>query len=98
MIEKEKFFDLMDGKPKAFEEIKHIHDGEPTRLELKTCERCKYDTSEKSLEDKKKSIKDDETTPTWKPDGTPGPRASLKKMTVVRGKLDDCIGWAAEWS
>ncbi len=87
----------MDGKEKAFEEIKHTHLKEPTRLELKTCERCKYDTREKSLEDKKKSIKSDETKRTIKPDGTAGPRVPLLKMTVARGRFDDVIGWFLEW-
>lgn len=97
MIQKEKFFDSRDDKPKAFEEIQHIHKEDPTRLQSKECDRCRYDLRELSMQEKKESIKDNETTSTIKPDGTPGPRASLRKMTVVRGRFDDVIGWALEW-
>ena len=88
----------MYQKPKAFEDIKHDHDKNPTRLQEKTCQRCKFDTAEKSLV---QHIKNHSLN-----DKIKAPRIGTKllvdvtfvKMIVVRGHLDDCIGWTKSWS
>lgn len=77
---------------KAYETMKHSHKSEkPTRLEIQQCERCKYDTSEKSLEDKIKTM---ETTDQIKRKNR---ILKFKELRVVRGRFDDVIGWSISW-
>lgn len=87
----------MSGKSKAFEEMKHNHDKEPTRLESKQCERCRYDTAEESLTEKIKSLKDTETTKLFDRDGLPKGTAKFQNLHVLRGRFDDVMGWTISW-
>jgi len=88
----------MDGKPKAYQEIKHSHQDNPTRLQEKTCDRCKYDKTEKSLQEHIKNHTGKEKTKAVKP----GSATILKdytfsQMKVHRGRFDDVIGWTTNW-
>jgi len=83
----------MADEPKAFEEIKHTgHGDNPTRLETKQCQRCKFDVAENSLTDKIKSLSDKS-----KSVNASGAPVTFKMLTVVRGRFDDCIGWTIQW-
>lgn len=100
MIPRNKITDSRFGKPKAFTEIKHMHEGKPTRLESKRCVRCHYDVAEQSLVD---YIKDHDITEKIK-GGQVGIQINqlkthtFSKMIVHRGSLDDCIAWDVIWS
>lgn len=97
MISKEKIIDSMSGKPKAFEEIKHEHVKAPTRLQSLQCERCRYDRAEESLLEKIDSLKDDEVTKLFDSKGVPKGIAKFQNLHVLRGRLDDVIGWTISW-
>jgi len=96
MIPQSKIEDVAP-KNKAYQEVKHEHQGEPTRLQLRTCQRCRFDTAEKSLDDKIKGMTGTETTKAKNPSGTTA-TYTFKKLMVVRGRLDDCVGWTLTWS
>ena len=84
MISSQMLFDTVE-KTKKYESITHTHD------KGVVCIRCKFDKAESSLEDKKKFLNKDSTTKTKK-----GVK-KLKKMIVVRGELDDVVGWKMIW-
>lgn len=88
MIPKKKITDPRSDRPKAYQEIKHEHEGKPTRLQEKKCQRCHFDVAENSLVDYIKNH-----TGLEKTDGK-----VFSKLKVVRGSLDDCIGWITLWS
>lgn len=81
----------MFEKSKAYEEIKHQHEGKPTRLESKQCQRCKFDVAELSMVDFIKNL--NVTKPFVDPDGS----HTFVKMVVHRGHLDDCVSWDTLW-
>jgi len=93
LISKGKIKDAMDGKPKAYEEIKHQHTGEPTRLEGKTCQRCHYDVAEQSFVDYVKKHDDSETTTQRKSTHV----FKFLDITVHRGRFDDVVAWDVQW-
>lgn len=88
----------MKGKSKAFEELTHSHEGKPTRLQEKQCERCRYDVREVSLLEFIKTHSDKDT---HKDKMTPTSLTvvhNFVELKVFRGSLDDCIGWSTKWS
>ena len=93
MIPQKLVIDSMMDKPKAFQEIKHSHDGKPTRLESKQCDRCHFDIAEQSLIDKIKQLK-----PTDKTKDKAGKVYTFKEIRVHRGRFDDCVAWDIIWS
>lgn len=88
MITDKKFEDPFDNKPKFFETIEHDSQLEKTR----SCIRCKVDIAEKSMIEKRKTLSDNTKRKINDVEYT------LQKMTVHRGRLDDCIGWSFSWS
>jgi len=96
LIPENKIIDSMKGKPKAFQEIKHDHDGDGTPLEIKKCQRCHFDIAEKSLVDEIKLLKPDAKT-TFKPLSGPSVTMAFVNLKVHRGRFDDCIGWSYTW-
>jgi len=97
LIPDNKFEDVMKNKPKAFEEIEHIHKKTPTRLQSKQCDRCKFDLRELSMEAKKEELETNTKTNMIKKDGSTVVK-TIKNMKVHRGGFDDVIGWSLEWS
>ena len=95
VINKNKLTDERKGKDKAFQEIAHSHQENPTRGQSLDCIRCIYDAREKSLED---FILNTSNTATHKfrESGAMKTR-TLKKLKVLRGKHDDCMGWIGQW-
>jgi len=84
--------DSLKGKEKAFQSIAHSHEAEPTAIQAIQCDRCKFDVRESSLEEKLKELsKDSKHT-------VRGITATIKKLTVVRGRYNDVIGWSIQWS
>jgi len=96
MIPNNKFEDVHQG-PKAYHEIKHNHSEQPTRLDVKTCRRCHFDTAETSADEYRKNHTGNEKTESRSISGTTK-LVNFKKMKVIRGSLDDVIGWSLTWS
>lgn len=82
-IIKDDFFD----KSKKYESVGHTHTEDP----LEFCDRCKFDIQEKSLED---WIKKTDRVATRNPDTGEMEQKPVKDVQVVRGRLNDVIGWA----
>ena len=91
-----KVIDSMSAKPKAFEDIKHNHDVNPSKLQRVECQRCHYDIAEQSLKDKIKSIKDGDKTKFPNLNGVIT-TYTFKELVVHRGRYDDCISWDILW-
>jgi len=86
--------DERQGQPKAFELMQHEnHKENPNRLEVKLCQRCRFDTAEKSLTDKIKEL-----TPNSEIKDNKNKILKIKSLAVKRGNLDDCMGWRILWS
>ncbi len=97
MIPDNKLQDPMKDQPKAYEGIDHNHTDNPTLIETKKCDRCKFDTAEQSLTDKMKAFSDTTKTKFKDANGVEK-EATIKKLIVKRGKFDDCQGWVMLWS
>lgn len=87
----------MKGESKAFEEIKHQHNENPSRLQIKKCERCHFDIAEASLVEFIKDHTGQEKM-TAKTLSGAVQNTTFQNLKVVRGSLDDCIGWITNWS
>ena len=96
MIPQNKIVESIKGL-KAYQEIKHTHENNPTPLQTKQCQRCHFDIAESSLEDYIKNHDGKEQTKMTTPSGQTLTK-DFKKLQIIRGSLDDCIGWVSEWS
>lgn len=76
--------DPLKDKPKIYQEFKHDHATPEKKAE---CNRCKFDTAENSIPKKQFKVKSS------KKDGTPGIDLTVNKISIVRGRYGDCIGW-----
>lgn len=72
--------DKMQGKPKFFESMPHGHDKDIFNPD---CKVCKAERAEKSIPKKDFTIKD-----------PLGIDFKVTKVTLLRGRYDDCIGWS----
>ena len=90
--------DSTTGKEKAFLLLLHDeHGNNPNALQKKNCKRCHYDVAEQSLIDYIKDHKGNEKFSGE--DATGKARVFVfQNLKVVRGSLDDCIGWNTSWS
>jgi len=96
LIPKEKIVDSVSTE-KAFQEIKHDHEGGGTRLQKVRCERCHYDRAEQSLIDYIKGHSGKETMKAKDINGVMKTYV-FKNISVARGRYDDCMGWSTGWS
>jgi len=89
MISDAKVKDKLKGKKKFFETIPH----DSAKEKIRECTRCKCDIAENSLIAQIDAMDDNSTSGDKNPLTGAVRIMSFKELRVVRGNLDDCIGW-----
>jgi len=87
MIDRKIIIDKFFEKPKMYQNVQHTHE----QNKAEPCDRCNYDKREKSLDD---WIQKTTKVPTRNPDTEKMEPKPILDVQVVRGRLNDVIGWA----
>lgn|GEM_PF-4082000 len=80
------------GRPKVFESINHTHSENTNQLDIKNCTKCAFESREQWLENTLQKQDANEKLNYFDPILKKSVTKTLTKITVIRGKFDDCIG------